>query len=223
MNDTNSLRQRKIAKAKLALLNAAIRALDHAPLETIRVRDLCAEAEVSEASFFNYFSQKNDLLVFFILLWSLEMAWQARRLGRESGGLAAIEGIFSLTAERIVQHPNVMAEIIAFQARTTGAVTTAPLSVAERVVAFPDLEDTASLPTAGLQELLPPLFEQAVAAGELPRTTDRTRALVAAAAIFFAVPILLRGGDPQAIGPTYHDQLQLLWAGLRAAPERKKS
>lgn len=223
MNDTNSLRQRKIAKAKLALLAAAIRTLDHAPLETIRVKDLCAEAEVSEASFFNYFPQKTDLLVFFVQLWSLEMAWHARRLGRESGGLAAIEGIFSITAARMMQHPNVMAEIIAFQARTPGAVTPAPLAAAERVVAFPQFDDTASLPTDGLHDLLPPLFEQAIAAGELPRTTDRARAVVAAASIFFAVPIVLRGGDPHDIGPTYNDQLQLLWAGLRAAPTRGRS
>jgi hypothetical protein len=71
------LRQRKYARTKLALMNAALERLKDKSLEEISVRELCEEAEVSEATFFNYFPSKTDLLVYFVQLWTIEAGWHA--------------------------------------------------------------------------------------------------------------------------------------------------
>lgn len=211
------LRPRKLARTRLALLHAAVEALRTQRLEDVAVKGLCEAAQVSEASFFNYFPKKSDLLVYFVQLWSAQMAWHAQRLAREKGGLAAVEAVFALTAEKVADHPAVMAEVLAFQARREKAARLPQLSLAERLLAFPDLEGIGDVPGMGLDALIPPLLEQAVAAGELPRGADLKQALLGVASVFFGVPLALLGVDPGAVGPAYRAQLALLWGGLRTS------
>lgn len=178
------------------------------------MKDLCETAEISEASFFNYFPRKADLLVYYVQLWSIEMAWHARRLAETRGGLAAIEEIFRITAERAADNPAPMGEIVAWQARMTAPLEFVEIDLAERLLAFPDLDGVDELEGQGLDTLLPPLIERAIRAGELPKKTNRETVLVALATLFLGLPVVLRRA-PRALGEAYHAQLLLLWAGLR--------
>ena len=216
------VRQRKLAETRLGLLRAAIEAIDSSPLEAVSVRSLCEAVGISEAGFFNYFPKKTDLLVYFIQIWSLEMAWHAERLARDKGGLAAIAGIFTLTARQVAEHPGVMAEIIAHQARTSEVPAMRELTTAEHLLAFPHLDGIENVRGAGLESLIPPLLEQAVERGELPTTLDRRQALFAIAAVFFGVPTTLRRLDAKTLEALYLQQLEIIWAGLRALPLRRK-
>jgi AcrR family transcriptional regulator len=219
------LRQRKFAQTKLGLMKAAVAAMRRRPLEEISTPELCAAVSISNASFFNYFPKKTDLLVYFIQLWSLEMTWHGRRLVQEcgGGGLAAIEEIFALTARQVVKDPRIMAEIIAHQARMSAPENPHEISLAERLLAYPELRGIETLPAEGLDSLLPPFLERAVAAGELPKDLDRETAMQAIISVFFGVPIVCRPRDVHAVEPMYRRQLRLIWAGLRFRPARSKS
>jgi AcrR family transcriptional regulator len=211
--DKLPLRQRKFARTKLGLLDAALQSIRERPLEDVTVKALCETVGISEASFFNYFPRKTDLLVYYVQLWSIEMAWYAREFAEARGGLAAIEEIFAMTARQVAENPAPMGEVVAGQARMTVAPTFAEISVAERLSAFPDLAGVEELEGQGLDTLLPPLIERAVKAGELPKHTDRGAVLVALATIFLGLPVVLRR-SPKALEQAYQSQLQLLWAGL---------
>jgi AcrR family transcriptional regulator len=213
------LRQRKQAQTKLGLLEAALAALETRPLESVTVKELCAAVSISEAGFFNYFPRKTDLLMYFVRLWSLEMGWHAGRLAASRGGLAAIEEIFALTGRRVQERPGIMVEIIAEQVRRTERPVPMEISLAERLLVFPELDGIEEVDAVGLEELLPPLIERAVARGELPPATQVGPVLLSLASILFGVPVVLgriEGGDLEA---SYLTQLRLLWAGLRAAPQ----
>ena len=133
------LRQRKLARTRLALLGALTAQLETQTYEAVRIKDLCAAADISEASFFNYFERKEDLLVYFVQIWSLSVGWHAQRVLAERGALAAIEDVFCRTAADIAAHPRVMAEVIAFQARMEGAPAVRDPALAERLCAYPDM------------------------------------------------------------------------------------
>jgi AcrR family transcriptional regulator len=213
------LRPRKLARAKQALLRAAVARLDSRTLEEIPVKELCDAAGVSEASFFNYFPKKSDLLVYFVRIWSLDVSWRALHGKRGATARESIEEIFLETARQAAAHPGVMSEVIAHQAR----METPPdlhLTAADRVVAFPDRPGIEDVPAGGLDTVLPPLIDRAVLGGELPESTDRNMALLGFSTIFLGLPVMARRLDPPALGEMYIRLIGLFWEGLIAKGKR---
>ncbi len=215
--DKLPLRQRKYARTRLSLLGALTAQLETRTYEAVRVKDLCAAAEISEASFFNYFERKEDLLVYFIQIWSLSVGWHAQHVLAERGALAAIADVFARTAADVAAHPRVMAEVIAFQARLEAPPPLRDPTLAERLAAYPDLPGIDALPARGLDAILPELLAAAKAHGELPRDADTEFVFLNLSSIFFGTPVILRQGPPGALGPAWKAQLDMI---LRAAGAR---
>lgn len=214
------LRQRKLAKTRLALLAALTAQLDTHTYEAVRIKDLCAAAEISEPGFFNYFERKEDLLVYFVQMWSLSVGWHAQRVLEVQGALAAVRDVFARTAADIAAHPRVMAEVIAFQARMEGAPTLRDPTLAERLGAYPGMKGIDQLPARGLDGIVPDLLAAAKARGELPREADTDFLWLNLASVFFGTPIVLRRSAPETIAPMWAAQLDMLLqaAGAKSLP-----
>lgn len=211
-----ALRERKFARTKLALLDAAIARLLDRPFDSISVRELCDEAMVSEATFFNYFPRKSDLLFYFVQLWSIDVAWHARRTSKGRGGLLAIEAIYARTAERARTRPRVITEIVSFLASEQDDRVFKPVSLAERLMAYPDLDLVEDLPDDGFDPLMEANLKLAIEQGELPPDTDVPHTRVVLESIFFGVPLVLGIKRAEEIGETYRSMLQLVWRGIRS-------
>jgi AcrR family transcriptional regulator len=212
-----SLRERKYAQTKIRLMKAAVQRLNQTSFESLSVKDLCDTVPVSEATFFNYFPRKSDLLAYIGQLWTLEVSWQGQQVVRQTSGLPAIQAVFDRTAQRIQAQPRLMGELIAWQARLREKPELAPITLAERQLAFPNLEGIEETPGTGLETLLAANVQKAIDAGDLPGNTPINTVMVALLSIYYGVPLALRLANPAAISNMYRQQLLLLWAGLRAA------
>jgi AcrR family transcriptional regulator len=211
------LRSRKFARTKVGLLQAAMARLDACTLEELQVRDLCDAVQISQASFFNYFPRKSDLLVYFVQMWSIEVAWHVLVAdSRPLSARAAIAHIFELTAKQAAEHPGVLAEVMAEQARLREPPKLIEITLAERLLAFPDMPGIDTAPARGLDSLLPELLRRAVKQGELPKSTKIDDAFLGLSALFFGIPMILRRIDPRSVGPAYRAQFDLYWTGLVA-------
>lgn len=217
---TENLRERKHARTRLDLLAALQAGLAERAFEDIGVRELAAAADVSEATFYNYFPAKADLALYFVQVWSVGVGWHAA-VAEPRGPLAAITAIFDATAADIAAYPRVMGELIAVQARLGGKLALAPLSRLEKRLAFPDRPGVEDLEAIGLDGLLPPRLAAARARGELPADLDLDAALLALVSVFFGVPLILARRAPALIAGAYRQQLAIVWAGL-AATARKE-
>jgi AcrR family transcriptional regulator len=93
-----SLRERKFARTRLALAEAAAGHLEAASFETLSVKSLCERVQISEATFFNYFPKKDDLIVYLDRLWTLELNWYGQQAMQQQQGLAVIEALFRYTS-----------------------------------------------------------------------------------------------------------------------------
>jgi len=216
-NARPGLRERKFARTRLALAAAAMRHLQTAPLDTLSVKSLCDQAQISEATFFNYFPRKDDLVVYLDKLWSLELNWFGGQTAARQHGLAVIEALFRYTAIQIQKKPGVMGEIIAFEARDRARTPRPEIGSVERALAFPDLEGIEQGNHDSLETLLKNSLLQAMQAGELPENTLIPTAMIGLVSIFYGVPLALQHSNPASIGAMYRQQLELLWAGLRGA------
>ena len=212
-----ALREYKAAAAKLALLAAAIERIAVKPFAEVTVAELCAAAQVSEQTFFNYFTKKGDLLFYYIALWLVEAPCRARRQVRGAQGLRFIGALFEVEARGIAQRPRMMFEIIVWKSMQAGPNRFPEITRAERLVAFADLPEALESGSVALVELFRRHLRWAARNGELPAATRIDAAVTALFALFYGVPLALGVERARSVRPAYRAQLDLLWAGLRAA------
>jgi AcrR family transcriptional regulator len=211
-----SLRERKFARTRLTLAEIVTHHLENAPLDTLSVKALCERAQISEATFFNYFPKKDDLVAYLDKLWSLELNWYGRQAAAQQQGLAVIEALFRYTAIQVQKKPGLMGEIIAYEARDRTHAPRPAITHAERALAFADLPGIVELEDDSLEVVLRTSLQQAIERGELPANTLLPAAMVGLVSIFYGVPLAIMHNNPTSIGPMYRQQLAILWEGLRS-------
>jgi AcrR family transcriptional regulator len=127
----------------MALLNALIEALQTKSFGSVSVKSLCAVAETSEPTFFNHFGSKEEVLVYFVRLWSIDVL---ERLADEClSGRESIALIFDETARQMAAAPRVMHEIIGSQMRREKPSELPGPTLAELMLRFPKRPSTWDL------------------------------------------------------------------------------
>ena len=213
----SELRQKKFARTRLALATALSNALVEQTLNEISVKALCREAEVSEATFFNYFPGKQDLMGYLVQLWLLELGWQVATAANTGPGLPAIQQLYAHSARSCTQRPGLMRELIAWLAHGGSLDAMLELDAFERKLAFPELDGIEKTPLKGVDALIAPQLETAIKKGDLPDNILVPTLLSLLLAILFGVPLTLLSSHPGKIADLYRQQLQLVWSGARAA------
>jgi len=209
---TVTKREIKTAQNKQTILNHLLARMHNEAFDKIKISDLCTDANISQASFYNYFPQKSDILVYYIQLWAVEMHWQIF-IEKKLLGLTAIDALFNLTAETCASQPQLMAEIVAFQAKSLKKIKATPLSKADKLVAYPDYQGIETLLVEDLPALLSINIQQAMEAKELPRSSDVATLIVSLSATFFSVPIMFNQSPLADIQAAYQQQLSLFRLG----------
>lgn len=204
-----SLRERKYAATKAALMDAFIARLRGQGIDEIAVRDVCHEVQVSETTFFNYFPSKNDLMSYSVQLWSIQVGWGMRQFLAQGGShLDAIRLLFDVTGKREEKSPGGMREIIVLQARQ--AFVFRPLTPAEYAYHFPDMPEDQRIDAQNIIDLLGEQLFAAQQTGELASGIDVETLTMTLMSIFFMMPIFVTIRPKEGLRAAYRRQLDLL-------------
>ena len=204
------LREKKFARVRLAILSAVLRLMQERSLAAISVREICELAQVAPATFFNYFPSKEDVLVYYMQLWSIPVTLQCRAVAARRTVLDAVVAVFDYTAREMEQYPRLMFEIIAYIAYATEPPHSPALTRAERLLAFPDLPGVEEVELQSIDELFTELLKQAVRAGELPSSLETEAVALLLKTIFYGVPLATRREGIRTIHRAYHEALEVL-------------
>lgn len=214
-----SLRQRKHAQTKVSLAKAAMERMRESRLDEISVRELCETIPISEVTFYNYFPQKTDLLGYILMLWQLEMIWKLQNQEGEKSNLEIIESFFDSAAQAFEEFPLVMNEALAFFLQQRGEVCWGEMSVAEKLIAYPDLIgiENVQIPKNPKEDkALLPYIEMAIEAGELPQTTDVEEVSRMLDSMLVGALMALSEKKSPNIKSMYRKMLKILWQGLHS-------
>ena len=212
----SDLRQRKFARTRLGLAHVLADALGSQRFDEIPVKHLCRAAEVSDATFFNYFPRKQDLLAYLGHLWVLELGWHVQAAAQSGRGIPVIEVLFAQVARTCERRPGVLAELLAWIARGGNLSDTLQISAIEKRLAFPDLDGIDQMPVKGVDAWLLPQIEAAMSQGELPDNVLVPLVMSSLLSVLFGVPLTLLATDPARIAAQYRQQLAIVFAGVRA-------
>ena len=137
-----SLREKKHAKTKIAIMNAFIKRLEKTPFQDISIRKICKSVEVSGGTFFNYFSEKIDIINYYAHLIFLKIIWKTQKEIPPEKYLASIEAVFKNAAAEL-NNINIVYQIISIMIMQWERPKTIPISSIERYLVFPEMVEYA--------------------------------------------------------------------------------
>jgi AcrR family transcriptional regulator len=217
------LRERKKAVTRLAILDAVITRLDEKPLADITIEEICEDADISRGTFFQYFPQKPDVLVFYGLLWNLEAMWTATCSPDVTSGIHAIEQMFTSLGQEVETHPRLWMEIVSVRSlmpekfAAMGTREADQIPAVERLIRFPGLPGIESIPEGNFRQFFMYNLKAAIDRKELPQTTDIETAFLSLACTFYGIPLMSFDKTPVRCSAAFASQLALLWKGLKSA------
>jgi len=158
------LREIKKARSKIALFRASFELIGKKSFKDVKLEDICEKAEVSKVTFFKFFPQKEDLLIYFMRLWLayrlIDLKLQPKR------GVEAIRHLFRSVAES--ENPGLMLSLIGFLAEMDTHPGMPTLSEAEIQILFPGKEELVDPEAPELGELFHRFIEEAKEDGDVP-------------------------------------------------------
>lgn len=147
-----SKRELNKAKTKYACLNAMLKLNETDTFRDIKAKEIAKSAGITEMTFFNYFKTKDDLLLFYMQVWSLDQA--ALQESNRLYGYNAIERIFISTANEINNYPNIMLSLIGYIATMNKKPIKPNLTAEEKYLRYPELTLLHNTEVMGLDEML---------------------------------------------------------------------
>jgi AraC-like DNA-binding protein len=185
-----SLREKKYAKTKINLTKAFIERLKTTPFAEISIKDVCREAEVSEATFYNYFPQKLDVISYFQQLNLLKVEWQAAQNKGRLTPLEIIEVSFDSFAQTIKQ-PYLFYEIVSvFTAKRTRPGE-GSLTAAEKFYAFPRCPGIEVIEVKSLDNFFSKYIKQAKAEKQIDKKIAVKDIMIILKSILVGVPLAI--------------------------------
>jgi AcrR family transcriptional regulator len=159
------LREIKKARSKIALFKAALELIGTKSFKEVKLEDICEKAEVSKVTFFKFFPQKEDLLIYFMRLWLtdrlIEFKLQPRR------GIEAIRHLFRTVASSAGKNPGLMLSLISFLSEVNMHPNMPTLSEAEIQILYPGKEDLVDAEAPNLGVLFYRFIEEAKEDGDI--------------------------------------------------------
>lgn len=210
------LRERKYARTKQAILNALLEKLRTQHLEEISIKEICEDANISEGTFFNYFPKKQDVLVYYIAIWSIEVSWHAQKKEEQGSSLAAIEEIYFYTADIMRENVTILYEVISLIAQEKETPLIKDITLAEKFIAFKKFPGAENLKAKNFIDIMRPFLKHAINNNELPKNTDIDLVLLTLRSIFFGTPIAVSQAHASKLKKAYQYHLHTYWHSLKS-------
>lgn len=130
-------RELKKAKTKLECLSAMHNMSKNKSFKDIKAKEIANAVGITEMTFFNYFKTKDELLLYYMRMWSLEQ--MAIQIEKPLKGYDAIHRIFINTANEIKAYPTIMLSLIGYIASLHEKPTVFTVEPAEIYLRYPNL------------------------------------------------------------------------------------
>mgnify|MGYP001392163027 CR=1 FL=1 len=160
------LREIKKARSKIALFQAGLDLIGKTSFREVKLEDICEKAEVSKVTFFKFFPQKEDLLIYFMRLWLTERLIDFRLHPKR--GFEAIRHLFQNVAASAKEKPGLMLSLIGYLSEVNMHPDMPTLSEAEIQILYPGKEALVDAEVPNLGSLFYQFIEEAKEDGDIP-------------------------------------------------------
>jgi AcrR family transcriptional regulator len=165
-----SLRKEKAARLKVQVLEHTLKLVGKKAFDDIYVEDICEKVKISKVTFFKYFPQKEDVLLYHFRIWCLGRSVEFKQKPRE--GMLGIYFLLDKLSEECETHPGLMLSLIGYLADSKRPPKPFPVKPEEKRLLFPDIEDISTIEILSLDQMLERLTLEAIMKKEITKTSS---------------------------------------------------
>lgn len=209
-----SLRQKKYYKTRLALAQLFLEKLKIENFNDISIKEICSEVEISEATFFNYFPQKTDIIMYLFKVKFFKIFWIINDLEKSLSFTGSIEKIFELFAHEI-KHPYIFEVIISIFRTSEIKMDSINISEREWKYIYPSCTGAEKIVLPTIYEYLEGKISKGIKDGEIPEDICKKTLLQFLITILKGVPLSTPIAEFKNIAKIYKKHLSLLWRILQ--------
>lgn len=164
------LRKEKAARLKVQILDQTLKLIGKKPFEDLFVDEICAKVKISKVTFFKYFPQKEDILLYYFRLWCFDRSVELQGKPRE--GLQGVYYLADKLSEECENHPGLMLSLIGYLADLKRPPKPFPVKPEEKQLLYPDKPEITSLEILSLEQMLEKFSLEAVFKKEITKTSS---------------------------------------------------
>jgi AcrR family transcriptional regulator len=164
-----SLRKEKAARLKVQVLEHTVKLIGKKPFEDLYVDDICEKVKISKVTFFKYFPQKEDVLLYHFRIWCL--ARSVELVQRPKEGLQGIYYLFDKLSEECEDRPGLMLSLIGYWSDLRRPPKPFPVKPEEKKLLFPHNENITSVEIYSLDQMIEKFTLEAIFRKEITRTS----------------------------------------------------
>jgi AcrR family transcriptional regulator len=164
------LRKEKAARLKVHVLENTLKLIGKKPFEDLYVDTLCAKVKISKVTFFKYFPQKEDILLYYFRLWCLERVIEMQAKPKEG-----LQGILYLTdklSESCEQYPGIMLSLVGYLADVKRSVKPFPVKAEEKMILYPSVQNIQTIDIQSLDQMLEKFSLECLFKKEITKTSS---------------------------------------------------
>lgn len=164
------IRKEKAAKLKVQILDQTLKLIGKKSFDDLYVEELCAKVKISKVTFFKYFPQKEDVLLYYFRVWCLTRAVDLRDKPKE--GLQGIYYLFDKLSEECEGRPGLVLSLIGYLSDFKRPPKPFPVKIEEKQLLFPSITDINSVEILSVDQMLEKFTLESIFRKEITKTTS---------------------------------------------------
>lgn len=165
-----SLRKEKAARLKVQVLEHTLKLVGKKAFDDIYVEDICEKVKISKVTFFKYFPQKEDVLLYHFRIWCLGRSVELKQKPKE--GMQGVYYLLDKLSEECDNHPGLMLSLIGYLSDFKRPPKPFPVKPEEKKLLFPDIEDVSNVEILSLDQMLEKFTLEAIFRKEITKSSS---------------------------------------------------
>jgi AcrR family transcriptional regulator len=163
------IRKAKAARLKIQILDHALKLVGKKSFDDLYVDELCAKVKISKVTFFKYFPQKEDVLLYYLRIWCLQRAVDFHEKKKE--GLAGIHYLFDRMSDEFEARPGLMLSLVGYLSNLSRKLKPFPVKVEEKQLLFPSIADINTMEILSIDQMIEKFVLEAIFKKDITRSS----------------------------------------------------
>ena len=159
----------KAAQFKIDILQTSLKLIGKNSFDQLYVESICEKVGISKVTFFKYFPQKDDILLYYHRVWLFDRAMELAKNPKE--GLQGIYYLKDELAASYYKHPGIILGLISHLTSFRRPPGPFPLKPLERQLLYPGKE-VDKIDILSMNQLIENFALEAIFKKEITRCTD---------------------------------------------------